>query len=34
MNNSGPLEKGSLPPNMFEMDVVKDALQRRVDAGE
>jgi hypothetical protein len=34
MNNTGPLEKGTLPSNMFEMDVVKDALQRRIDAGE
>ncbi len=34
MNNTGRLEKGTLPSNMFEMDVVKDALQRRIDAGE
>ncbi|CAK9786104.1 hypothetical protein CC85DRAFT_283790 [Cutaneotrichosporon oleaginosum] len=34
MDNSGPLERGSLPSNMFEMDVVKDALQRRIDAGD
>lgn len=31
---NAPGRQGSLPSNMFEMDVVKDALQQRIDAGE
>ncbi|BEI84165.1 hypothetical protein CcaverHIS002_0407690 [Cutaneotrichosporon cavernicola] len=34
MSDSDPIKNRTLKSNMFEMDVVKDALQRRIEAGD